>query len=135
MQRKIYSQLLNWKNTNIQKPLMIIGAGQIGKTYIINEKSSTTGNIYGIFDMSCGLAEYTAAYINNLSYINEGKAFATGESTYLATTYPNKSTTNDDFNTAYVAKDFKEIYGDTIWETSQDVGNSVTWFKDSIIIE
>lgn len=37
MKRKIYSELLNWKNTNIKKPLMIIGARQIGKTYIINE--------------------------------------------------------------------------------------------------
>ena len=37
MERKIYQELLNWKNDNIQKPLMIIGARQIGKTYIINE--------------------------------------------------------------------------------------------------
>lgn len=37
MKRKIYQELLNWKNTNIEKPLMIIGARQIGKTYIINE--------------------------------------------------------------------------------------------------
>ena len=37
MKRKIYNELLNWKNTNIQKPLMVIGARQIGKTYIINE--------------------------------------------------------------------------------------------------
>ena len=34
MKRKIYQELLNWKNTNIEKPLMIIGARQIGKTYI-----------------------------------------------------------------------------------------------------
>lgn len=37
MKRKIYQKLINWKNTNIQKPLMVIGARQIGKTYIINE--------------------------------------------------------------------------------------------------
>lgn len=37
MYRKIYQELLNWKNSNIEKPLMIIGARQIGKTYIINE--------------------------------------------------------------------------------------------------
>ncbi len=37
MKRKIYQELINWKNTNIQKPLMIIGARQIGKTYIIKE--------------------------------------------------------------------------------------------------
>ena len=37
MKRKIYQELINWKDTNMQKPLMIIGARQIGKTYIINE--------------------------------------------------------------------------------------------------
>lgn len=37
MKRKIYQELVNWKNTNIQKPLMVIGARQIGKTYIIKE--------------------------------------------------------------------------------------------------
>lgn len=37
MERKIYKELLNWKNTDMQKPLMIIGARQIGKTYIIRE--------------------------------------------------------------------------------------------------
>ena len=37
MKRKIYQELINWKNTNMKKPLMVIGARQIGKTYIINE--------------------------------------------------------------------------------------------------
>lgn len=38
MKRKIYDKLLEWKNdkTNI-KPLMILGARQVGKTYIIRE--------------------------------------------------------------------------------------------------
>ena len=37
MKRKIYNELLNWKNTDMQKPLMVIGARQTGKTYIIDE--------------------------------------------------------------------------------------------------
>ena len=37
MERKIYQELINWKNSDMKKPLMIIGARQIGKTYIINE--------------------------------------------------------------------------------------------------
>ena len=37
MKRKIYDELINWKNNNINIPLMIIGARQIGKTYIIKE--------------------------------------------------------------------------------------------------
>lgn len=37
MERKIYSNLLEWKKNSIKTPLMIIGARQIGKTYIIKE--------------------------------------------------------------------------------------------------
>ncbi len=37
MKRKIYDELLNWKNTKDLKPLVILGVRQCGKTYIINE--------------------------------------------------------------------------------------------------
>ena len=38
MKRKIYDELIKWKNnTNNLKPLMILGVRQCGKTYIINE--------------------------------------------------------------------------------------------------
>lgn len=38
MKRKIYNKLLDWKNnTDNIKPLMILGARQVGKTYVINE--------------------------------------------------------------------------------------------------
>lgn len=37
MKRKIYNNLLSWKENSIDTPLMIIGARQIGKTYVINE--------------------------------------------------------------------------------------------------
>ena len=48
MERKIYKELLNWKSTDMKKPLMIIGARQIGKTYIIKEfcKNEFEKNIY-----------------------------------------------------------------------------------------
>ena len=32
MKRKIYEKLINWKNNGMKKPLMIIGARQVGKT-------------------------------------------------------------------------------------------------------
>ena len=35
MKRKVYDELLKWKNNN-NKPLMILGVRQCGKTYIIN---------------------------------------------------------------------------------------------------
>ncbi len=37
MKRKFYNILLEWKDKNINMPLMVIGARQIGKTYIIDE--------------------------------------------------------------------------------------------------
>lgn len=48
MERKIYQELLEWKKTNTRKPLMVIGARQIGKTYIIKEfcEREFKNNIY-----------------------------------------------------------------------------------------
>ena len=37
MKRKIYNQLIEWRNNKINKPLLILGVRQCGKTYIINE--------------------------------------------------------------------------------------------------
>jgi predicted AAA+ superfamily ATPase len=37
MKRKIYSELLDWKAKGARKPLILMGARQVGKTYIIEE--------------------------------------------------------------------------------------------------
>ncbi|MCH5236896.1 MAG: ATP-binding protein [Muribaculaceae bacterium] len=37
MKRDIYSKLLEWKESNDRKPLMLYGARQVGKTYILKE--------------------------------------------------------------------------------------------------
>lgn len=37
MKRKFYNVLMEWKNRSINTPLMVVGARQIGKTYIIDE--------------------------------------------------------------------------------------------------
>ncbi len=36
MKRKIYEDLLNWKQSSDRKPLLLQGARQVGKTYIVN---------------------------------------------------------------------------------------------------
>ena len=36
MERKIYKDLLEWKNRADRKPLILQGARQVGKTYIVN---------------------------------------------------------------------------------------------------
>ena len=37
MKRDLYNVLLNWKEKFIETPLMVIGARQVGKTYIIDK--------------------------------------------------------------------------------------------------
>ena len=37
MQREIYEKLLDWNKNENHKPLMILGARQVGKTYIIDK--------------------------------------------------------------------------------------------------
>ncbi len=37
MKRKIYENLLTWKNSPFRKPLVLRGARQVGKSYILRE--------------------------------------------------------------------------------------------------
>ena len=37
MKRLIYNQLIEWKNSPYRKPLVLLGARQVGKTYILNQ--------------------------------------------------------------------------------------------------
>lgn len=37
MKRKAYSELLNWKNAATRKPLLLLGARQVGKTWLMKE--------------------------------------------------------------------------------------------------
>ena len=100
-------------------------------------KSSTTGNIYGIYDMGGCLADYTASYVNaeGVSYLTTyGGRFADGTSTYLATAYPYPdppiTTDYKDFNSAYPA--FSKIFGDALYETSSNVGSGKAWFGQTL---
>ncbi len=74
--------------------------------------ASSTGNEYGIYDLSGGASEYVAAYYKNggSSYLNNGDSFAT------------QNKTSDEYSTAYEkdkseeANAFKK--GDATYETS-----------------
>ena len=37
MERSIYNKLIEWKNKQNHKPLILNGARQVGKTYILQE--------------------------------------------------------------------------------------------------
>ena len=76
-------------------------AGPSGTKYAYNteegQKASSTGNIYGIYDLSGGCYEYVAAYDNKGgSELSYGNTFASkdGKSTKYATAYTNGTYTN-----------------------------------------
>lgn len=52
MERELYKKLLAWKTSNLRKPLILRGARQVGKTYILSDfaKREYTDHIYINFD-------------------------------------------------------------------------------------
>ena len=44
--RKIYHDLMNWKNSKSKKPLIVFGARQVGKTFIIEQFAKKEFNAY-----------------------------------------------------------------------------------------
>ena len=99
--------------------------------------ASTTGNIYGIYDLSGGTWERTAAYIANRngnldlgnSFTKDSKGNLITTSTKYATVYPYEidPETNKEYSDYTVAsqknweknRDETQIYGDAVRETSQ----------------
>ncbi len=118
--------------------------GQTSTTYpYTNEQygvqASTTGNIYGVYDMSGGAHERVAAYIDN-SYVKEsgtegaassnnrykaGKALIEGAS-YTKDVYAIGTTDSSTNN--YTANQGK--YGDAVYETSSTGSGSASWYQD-----
>ncbi|MFR0823515.1 MAG: hypothetical protein ACLSHH_07940, partial [Clostridia bacterium] len=111
-------------------------------------KASSTGNIYGIYDLSGGIWERIAAYVANgngnlknygASITYDGSTLKTASTKYT-TTYPFDSntdntgiTSNDaNLNTASTNNYKKNtlIYGDGICETSTAGTGSSSWYGD-----
>ena len=91
--------------------------GGSGTAYVNNTNQSSTGNIYGIYDLSGNADEYVAGYYNgNDAKLDDGNAFAS----------VNKS--SDAYSTAYDGFNEKQNYkyGDATYETSG-------WNNDSAV--
>ena len=88
--------------------------GGAGNAYITNTPQSSTGNVYGIYDLSGNAVEYVAA-----SYSNRSDIETTNGSTKYATVY-----TGADVNTDYK-------YGDATFETS-GWHSDFAFFVDSV---
>lgn len=60
MERKIYQNLLEWKNSELRKPLILQGARQVGKTYIVNYFAGKeyVNYVYCNFEKEKGLEDF-----------------------------------------------------------------------------
>ena len=60
MQREIYNKLIEWKNDKHRKPLLIKGARQVGKTFIIKQfgKDHYTDIAYFNFEEDSSLHDF-----------------------------------------------------------------------------
>ena len=104
-------------------------------------KASTTGTIYGIYDMSGGIWERSAAIVNNgnSNLTTFGKSLMNslinGKSSQYVTVYPYDSSvdkTGANPNTVSAANYAKntKIYGDGIRETSTAGTGKTSWYTD-----
>ena len=93
----------------------ILTGGGTEKAYIENKEQSTTGNIYGIYDMRGGAYEYVASYYNGTSSLYNGSSFAS------------KGGTSNEHSTAYTGTSASSAYkyGDATYETSGWHGDNV----------
>ena len=112
------------------------------KVYKWTEKegqtASCTGTIYGIYDMSGGAWERTAAIVNNgnenLNIYGKAimNALNNGKSTEYVTVYPKGETSGQSLHDAsksnYIAN--TKIYGDAIRETSTTGLGQTSWYSD-----
>ena len=92
-------------------------------------KASTTGTVYGVYDMSGGAWEYIAAYVNNGhdNLTKHGASLANSNDAKTKNVYSKGSSDSRDNN--YSANSGK--YGDAVYETSAN-GNSSngSWYGD-----
>ena len=91
-------------------------------------KASTTGNVYGVYDMSGGTWEYVAAYVNNesVNLTTYGRSLVNGEAK-TKNVYSKGS--SDDRDSNYSANSGK--YGDAVYETSTNGSSSnSSWYDD-----
>lgn len=80
--------------------------GGSGTSYINNANQSSTGNIYGIYDLSGNTSEYVAGYYKNGDFSSANTTFTIG--------------TSDAYSTVYngTIENINYIYGDATYETS-----------------
>ena len=138
----------NKDTTNYAKLTGVGGSSADNKYNTTNGmNASTTGNLYGIYDLSGGNWEYTSvlyskytngngtalyAHTANGKYAKDvdGSQLPTNSSKYV-TIYPIDTTIEgDDGSINMHYSKWNEIYGDAIYETSNGCGYKNAWYGD-----
>ena len=130
---------------NVKTTISAINNRTASNVYVWTQKSGTkassTGTIYGIYDMSGATWERTAGLVNNgnenLAKYGQSllSALKNGKSTKYVTVYPHDASvdkTGANIDTASVAnwKANTKIYGDGIRETSTSGTLKTSWYGD-----
>ena len=93
-------------------------------TYGVN--ASTTGNVYGIYDMSGGAWEYVAGYVNN----SNSSLTTYGSSLVSANAkYKDVYTSNGDTQSGNYSANSSKL-GDAAYETSTSCAGRTSWYSD-----
>ena len=105
--------------------------GGSGDAYINNVAQSTTGNVYGIYDMSGGDNEYVAAYNNNdnVSLTRYGSQLLEAPD-YMKNVYESGVTNGNDNPYESYNNYASSYYGDAIYETSSSYAEQYSWYRD-----
>ena len=103
--------------------------GGSGNTYVNNGAQSTTGNVWGVYDMSGGAWEYVAAYVNNgnTNLTKYGASLVNSSDARTKNVYTKAS--SDSYENNYQQN--KGVYGDAVYETSTSGNGTTSWYSDS----
>jgi len=102
--------------------------GGSGDAYKSNLTQTSTGNIYGVYDINGGSWEFVAAYLNNgnTNLTNNGSSLVNAAAKYKEV-YSKGSSDTQDLNYAQTANK----KGDAIYETSNSHTGNASWYSDT----
>lgn len=67
MKRNLYKNLLAWKNNKNRKPLLLTGARQVGKTYLLNEFANNEYNDFIYLNLDKEKERYESVFENSIA--------------------------------------------------------------------
>ena len=102
--------------------------GGSGNAYVNNGAQSTTGNVWGVYDMSGRAWERVAAYVDNGNgnLTSYGKSLVNGDQK-TKNVYAKGSSDSRENNYSANAG----VYGDAVYETSTSGSGTTSWYSDS----